>query len=1116
MLEHEHDPPDHVDYDHDQRHYVTSQSSHDPHSPFPDGSAPLSSAGAQQHPPLTTLPYRLHQSLLRWKQVSFTPVKFRLQFEGRSLAPMTLASTTTLSQLCSLWLSQATPSDWAWLGGQLGHMVSELTSQSPQSPDPDPEVLRVGQALRAYALAVLEQDTDARAALFSSRDERPDWQIKFPLPLALRALTRARLDEWQLARREMVQAISSMVNRDSAILRSEVSCLNEYARLADVAGREEEIVDLLVAGNKRLRHTVISGSHEDPGKTSIANFFSSSIARLRHPADWLTARMGVSDSNPRWIGNQLGPLFVKVFAPHPERAHDALLIVHALQAADIPVPIEPALRVAVNLSRAGSHQKAIGLVAYIREQGVAPSSANWSRILRVFSSAGDVEQAEATYRALEQTDQVDRSNRFDLASAYAGRGNVSAVSNLLSTDSSRPLDQDIRALRVMHLASVNAVDVELAKVYFDKINALQPSVPIFNRMISFYAAVADVDNALATFDLLLDYGLPPDRASYTSLIALFAHRRDLVNARNVFQALLDAQIDPDAIAWAALLNAEVEAGNWLDVASRWATLPSDIQSHTSVATVVLKAFVLLGTPTSQVLALYRSIKEPTKYLWALAIQSAVDNRDLTLARDLYEEMDSTAAESPHAPKPDVYTFSILLHAYIKTDDSESARAVYDEMLKREILPSSVTYSMIIDSFASASGQQSFETAHDFAMSIHRHARAELNRARGTVSENLFGPLVDASARAGESDRAKAYFDLATSTSASIHMYTQLMDAYRRAGIIDSVLDTWGTAFKMACDNTSNKVKSLTSTTLATATNTRADSGRGSATTRSPDNLLCFPLSVVLDSLSSVGRHADVQRVWSSVKDAGFGFDSQNYNHYAMALARTGDIEEAFKVVERILIPRWSEIRDRRIAAKRTTGDLPPAESTSASPDDQGETAIADLPVSAAFRPPNRRHEHRWDQSTEPALGWKRRQDAITLQTLTTWRPTDVLWRPSFLTMSVLEHAYRQLEDAKFRRVWVGLPADEGEMEGDLESESGGANGPGRAQGESDAAGDDAEVITFPSFGNAPLRDAEGNPKKITPSAMIARLNRKYFKVMALISLYRRKKAARSEQERTAK
>jgi hypothetical protein len=260
-------------------------------------------------------------------------------------------------------------------------------------------------------------------------------------------------------------------------------------------------------------------------------------------------------------------------------------------------------------------------------------------------------------------------------------------------------------------------------------------------------------------------------------------------------------------------------------------------------------------------------------------------------------------------------------------------------------------------------------------------------------------------------------------------------------------------------------------------------------------------------------------VWASVKDAGFGFDSQNYNHYAMALARTGDIEEAFKVVDRILIPRWSEIRDRRIAAKRLAEDLPPAApaSTSTSVEDQDEAAIADLPVSMAFRPPNRRHEHRWDQSTEPAPSGKKRQDAITLQTLATWRPTDVLWRPSFLTMSVLEHAYRQLEEAKFRGVWVGLPADEGEMDGDLENDSGGENGRGgQVEGEGGAASDAAGVITFPSFGNAPLRDADGKPRKITASAMIARLNRKYFKVMALISLYRRKKAARLEQERVAR
>jgi pentatricopeptide repeat protein len=849
------------------------------------------------------------------------------------------------------------------------------------------------------------------------------------------------------------------------------------------------MITLILESGKRLQHLLVNHGDEKEQEGQLADFFLAALARITDPAEWLYNQFAHSEKNLRWIGNAL----LAALSRNNTNGNDALATLRVLQDFDCPMPPDAASRVALQLSEVGSYQEAREVIKRLQEQYLDLPRIPLSRALAVFVKQGDIPAAEEVWKEIDKRFTPSTQDRFLLARVYAQRGIVPTTVSLLRNGLGDALDEDVQALSLIQLAYINALDVNSAAVYLDRIIAIKPCLIAFNRMLSLHASRADVDSAIRTFDSILDHGLRPNRSSYTSLISLFANRRDLANAQNVFHAMAEAGIAPDAVSWAAMLNAEVETGHWVAAAERWNNLPANAKSDKNVITTILKAFVLLASPTSHVLALFRSVKRPNGHLWALAIQSAADNGDLELARSLFDEMDTQALASPTSPKPGVSHLSILLHAYLRENLADEARAMYDEMLNRGIVPSSITYGMIISSFSTISGQHSLDQAHDFAMSIYRQARAEVSRARGTVNENLFGPLLLASGRAGETDDATLYFDLASSPvvsiHSSVHSHTKLMDAYRRAGKVDSVLEVWSKAFQLACDMTARKVN-----TASVAI----------STTRVADNILCMPLSIVLDSLSSVGRHADVKRVWNEVRDAGFGFDSQNYNHYAVALARTGDVESAFAVVDRILIARWDEVKERRIAARRATKHLDPV------PPAQGEPKIDDIPVAPAFRPPNRRHEQRWDEGDPSRLN----SDGANVQLLETWRPTDILWRPSMLTISVLEHAYKQLEEAKFRRAWLGLTSDEAEMEGDVEDSGAISEAAKDRETEALAGSGGDEVFTFPSFGNAPLRDLDGSPRKISASAMIVKLNRKYLKVVSLITLHRRKRAARLEREAT--
>ena len=263
--------------------------------------------------------------------------------------------------------------------------------------------------------------------------------------------------------------------------------------------------------------------------------------------------------------------------------------------------------------------------------------------------------------------------------------------------------------------------------------------------------------------------------------------------------------------------------------------------------------------------------------------------------------------------------------------------------------------------------------------------------------------------------------------------------------------------------------------------------------------MCIPLSIVLDALSSVGRHTEVREVWKKVGAAGFGFDSGNYNHYAVALIRTGDVESGFHVIDRIVLPRWDEVRQRRATALRASNHIPPVVSNPYNIDsasDKDPIDIEDTPVESTDRS-NRRDQFRYESPFDQRS--REEPEGVVKKLLESWRPQDTLWRPSLLTIAVLDQAYDALDKARkgAQGAWLmlGVEGEEGEEEG----------------GERVVA-----PIRLENFGGGPVRDPNGTPTKSSASALIARLNRKYARTVALIMLHRRRRRSREFKDRFGK
>jgi hypothetical protein len=141
----------------------------------------------------------------------------------------------------------------------------------------------------------------------------------------------------------------------------------------------------------------------------------------------------------------------------------------------------------------------------------------------------------------------------------------------------------------------------------------------------------------------------------------------------------------------------------------------------------------------------------------------------------------------------------------------------------------------------------------------------------------------------------------------------LLSAYRYKFDIDAVVQLWPQIYELGLRHANSG---------ASVTEEGAEKDPTDPThSRLKANILCVPLSIYIDALSAAGKHMEISRVWRRLQMAGFTFDSHNWNHLAVALVRAGQLERAFEVIERVILP-YQRQSERMLATRDTNPTTP--------------------------------------------------------------------------------------------------------------------------------------------------------------------------------------------------
>lgn len=1011
---------------------------------------------------------------------SKTPGEFVQRFRDGKYDPRMILPYRRLLAVTKLFCrsSQATPEDWEWLAAtltQTKQLDKEGWGQLPLSHG-------LGRCLLGLALA---QTGDWAAALRS---------MAFGLKLSMSDAEKLSAD---------VTVIDALPQGTAGVVQAYVNLLRDTDRVADIP----EVVLRSSPKLMKILTGIDSTRHDTADIRELRVALQSGLSLTNDPIGWLSNKLEKGQNPKPQQVYMLGNAFLASFlASSKHSVGEAYSVWRSITQVfnSTFVPAHLAAELAQRLSAQGHLPAAVEVFARMREKWANLPHSSLSIELRVYANAGLTEEARDIWNHLTARYGPTREDKLALANAFAARGDVEAAEEALQHLLGSTAMQSADALFVMQRAHAAAGDLESAHEYLRQASEITPKLGPYLSLLSRYADRGDSDAAVRLFDEMIVNGVQPTVEAYTSLISAFAKHGDYVNADLMFEGMVRAGRTPDAITYSAVINAALEAGEW-DHAADWCDrVPSHLLSSEVLTGIIMKAFVLINAPLEVTLRQFRQVTIPGEHLWALAMQAAADHGDQLMVQALFEEMDARSKLDFLSPAPNVYAFSILLSTFIRCGDRVKAKETYDAMVSRKVIPSSVTYGLLTKSFADAPGNSSFEQGDNFAKTVYRHITSTNHaESEGLVAANIFSPLIAAAGRNGDMNLARRYFDIVKEKGGnSIYLTTVLMDAYRRTGHTKMVYRLWSKLFRDARRTIPQK----------TPQSSVMDA------VRSRNNLLCIPLSVTIQSLTAAGLHDRIQQLWTAVRSSGFGFDAQNYNHLVRALALTGDVESAFRVVERVLIPRFDDVRRRRFRAMRSDGELQAVDATANvhanAPEltDSEVEAHADVPqrkkpefglkgtdadpepalleeapltsadVAADMRRPNRRSEikaYAPAEYREPGEEDDWKHNDLTL--IRYWRPTDVLWRPSKQTLAILDQAYRQLEEQREYRAWVGVGADED--------------------------GDD-QPVRLPEFNNVAVKNEDSTVSKRSPTLLLARLNRFYAKTVGLVMLHRRKQQRR--------
>jgi pentatricopeptide repeat-containing protein PET309 len=753
-------------------------------------------------------------------------------------------------------------------------------------------------------------------------------------------------------------------------------------------------------------------------RNSIRRFVNSILEEIDKPAQVLASRRSWSEVRRRCMSDLL--LDALCERGYPECAY---ALYQEMRKQSIFSPEAQRLVLVRALVRADLFEKANNLFTSIL---VNESRFYLSTALYLFANQGQISRAQEYYTRLEKHGETSPANLAMLLQAHAVHGNVEEVVTLFNRFFPRsPAEalfdapSEVRTSRVpnnIHYTIV--IHAHAVRGDFNGMNAwlekmckagLSPDAHTFTVILKAFARRGDLSSVGVILDQMRASGLKPGCATYTVVLTLLAERKDPVAAEGIYKRAVGEGVVPDRRLITSVMHAHVEAGSWRGVIRVFDYLKSvptrRLRLTIEVYNTLLKAYVLIGAPFRIVSNIFGKLESahvrPDAHTFALLIQSACDSGLMNVACDLFLEMDKLSEQWESNISINAYVLTIIMSGFLRVGEKARASAIYEDMQKRGIEPTSVTFGNILRAYANVKSEESLAIAEAFLKKLVETSPGERTwtkpaGGRRTALEQVYLPLMNVYSKRGDPDQVERLYRglLEAGGEPSLGTIVALLDAYRHNGNTEAAVRLWPQICQLALQQ--SDINPL----FQGESNDKPSIHR-------QVNILCVPLSIYIDVLSAAGLHGEIYTVWRSLQVQGFAFDSHNWNHLAVALVRAGQPERAFEILEKVILPyqaqsmRLLPTRDDKPPTPLTFDENPPQPNTPASSAPLHHTERRAKMSKASYKALHRSIQH---------IGEDKSDDfAHPLHILHQISPTWNDWRPHTIVVRVLIMVLDHLE-----------------------------------------------------------------------------------------------------------
>lgn len=730
--------------------------------------------------------------------------------------------------------------------------------------------------------------------------------------------------------------------------------------------------------------------------------------------------------------------------PSDERAHFASVLVLAYANRGSPhmsAQLMNEVMASEIMPHEGAVRRVLRTIAPLRDRDLAQPLIQWleqySRSATTFSvlamyyaELGDVDGMErALIRCPYSSGSLCARARLVCA---ASRGDVAAVHHRIG-----PVLQTEEDAFWLLRAHVRSNDMAGARQVFLDATQEYASERLYGEMARMVARMGHTNEALDIAAQLEGVGIVCTPTTLTYLVQALGRAHLPERAAALVARQFERGTRPALRVYTALMDAYIRVGHYVAAQGifQWLQTQHDpsLLPDTSAYNTLLKAHVHKGTPVKHVVQFLLDMRRqrlmPDARTYALVVQSACDARRLRLAEQLFDLADRSLQGGAS-----LQLHTILIHAHLKANDTIRARELLEQVERRGMEPSYITYAVLLHSYANGT-ESSLQIAQDLALRLIDQASSPQEPRTWTVPaleqgpmlENLLVPLIDAHGKRGDIWEAQYLFRrlLHGSEPLSPQALTVMMNAHRSAGDVEGVLRLWDELYAMMTLRAQADVSAadtLVGSIGATMSLTTPSADASPCIGPFQRNLLCIPLSLTIDTASRAGLHDRVAEIWTQAKRDGFAFDAQNYNHLCRALARADRVPDALRIVQHVLYespPSLKHVDDpapadfiTHLGAKQTVKEYAANPLYQARLTSQNDARTA-VPVS----PPNRR-KHRFTPTYLQQC-----QDSVDAQPDGILQDTNLLhgrelWFASLNTMRTLSEA---LEKHRPRRdEWLAL------------------------------------------------------------------------------------------------